>query len=391
VHLNPFEYAFHEDPYPIYTELRAKAPVYRNEELDFWALSRHADVLEAFRDPETYSNRYGVSLEQNQVDDAASVMSFLAMDPPQHGRLRLLVSRGFTPRRVSELEPRIREIANQCLDKAIKDGELELVRGFSIPLPVTVIAEMLGVESDRVDQFKSWSDAFILGLSGASGQYTPEDVRKAADEMADYFEQVAAERRASPKDDLISVLSQAEEGDALSTGELLSFVALLLIAGNETTTNLIGSAMGQLTGHPDQLAEVAADLSLVPGMLEEAVRHQSPIQGIPRKVMQEVELAGTIVPKDAMLMVMFASANRDEKHFPDPDRFDIHRNPQRILTFGHADHRCLGNHMALMEGRVLLEEVLRRFPEYAIIQQEVVRPPTEFVQGYSHFPILFRG
>jgi cytochrome P450 len=311
----------------------------------------------------------------------------IGTDPPDHSRLRGLVNRGFTPRRIGALEPRIREIANQCLDKAIKDGELELVRDFSIPLPVTVIAEMLGVESDRVDQFKAWSDAFVLGLSGTSGQYSPDDVRKAADEMADYFERIAAERRANPRDDLISVLSQAEEGDALSTGELMSFVALLLIAGNETTTNLIGNGIKALLAHPDQLERVLADSSLIPALVDEVLRYDSPIQALPRSNSSAVELPSGKVPENSTLLVFYAAANHDEEQFPDAECFDIDRSTQDHLAFSHGIHYCLGASLARLEARVAFETLFSRCRKLELAADSIPMLDSAVLRGPKSVPL----
>jgi cytochrome P450 len=361
------------NPYPYYAAMRRESPIHPLAPgAPLYAITRYADVIHILHHPELFSSSAlqaalqggGVGIGPNSGALAghrllASPM-MIATDPPDHGRLRSLVNRGFTPRRIGALEPRIREIANQCLDTAIKDGELELVRGFSIPLPVKVIAEMLGVESDRVDQFKAWSDAFILGLSGASGQYDPDDVRKAADEMAEYFERIAAERRANPKDDLISVLSQAEEGDALSTGELLSFVALLLIAGNETTTNLIGNGVKALLSHPDQLERVLADPALIPALVEEVLRYDSPIQALPRSNSGAVELPSGKVPENSTLLVFYAAANHDEEKFPDAERFDIDRSTQDHVAFSHGIHFCLGASLSRLEARVAFETLFSR-------------------------------
>ena len=361
------------NPYPYYAAMRRDSPIHPLAPgAPLYAITRYADVIHILHHPEQFSSSAlqaalqggGVGLGPNTGALAGhrllSSPMMIATDPPDHGRLRRLVNRGFTPRRIAALEPRIREIANRCLDEAIKDGELELVRGFSIPLPVKVIAEMLGVESDRVDQFKAWSDAFVIGLSGASGEYTPEEVRKAADEMADYFERVAAERRANPKDDLISVLSQAEEGDALSVGELLSFVALLLIAGNETTTNLIGNGVKALLAHPDQLARVMADPALIPALVEEVLRYDSPIQALPRSNSSAVELPSGKVPENSTLLVFYAAANHDEEKFPDAESFDIDRSTQDHVAFSHGIHFCLGASLSRLEARVAFETLFSR-------------------------------
>jgi cytochrome P450 len=362
-----------ENPYPYYAAMRRESPIHPLAPgAPLYAITRHADVIHILHHPEQFSSSAlqaalqggGVGIGPNSGALAghrllASPM-MIATDPPDHGRLRRLVNRGFTPRRIAGLEPRIREIANQCLDDSIRDGELELVRGLAVPLPVKVIAEMLGVERDRVDQFKAWSDAFVIGLSGATGQYTPEDVRKAADEMADYFERFAAERRANPKDDLISVLAQAEEGDALSTGELMSFVALLLIAGNETTTNLIGNGVKALLAHPDQFERVMSDASLVPKLVDEVLRYDSPIQALPRSNKDAVELPSGIVPENSTLLVFYAAANHDDEQFPNAEDFDIDRSTQEHVAFSHGIHYCLGASLARLEARVAFETLFSR-------------------------------
>lgn len=365
--------AVRENPYPYYAALRRESPIHQIVEgMPLYAITRYADVLYALHHPELFSSTAlqvalqggGIGIGPNSGALAghrllASSM-MIATDPPDHARLRRLVNRGFTPRRIAALELRLRELASAFLDEAIRDGELELVSGLSVPLPVTVIAEMLGVEPERRDQFKAWSDAFVIGLSGAAGQYSKEDVRHAADEMADYIERIAAERRADPKDDLISVLVRAEEGDALTTGEVMSFVVLLLIAGNETTTNLIGNGVKALLAHPEQLGRVLADRSLVPALVEEVLRYDSPVQALPRSTRSTVELPSGNVPANAMLLVFFASANHDEDQFRDAERFDISREPAGHVAFGHGIHFCLGASLARLEARVAFETLFSR-------------------------------
>ena len=388
------------DPYPYYAAMRRESPIHPLVPgAPLYAITRYADVIHILHHPELFSSGAlqaalqggAVGLGPNSGALAGhrllSSPMMIATDPPDHGRLRRLVNRGFTPRRIADLEPRIREIANRCLDEAIEDGELELVSGFSIPLPVTVIAEMLGVESDRVDQFKAWSDAFIIGLSGASGEYTPEDVRRAADEMADYFERIAAERRASPKDDLISVLSQAEEGDALSIGELLSFVALLLIAGNETTTNLIGNGVKALLAHPDQLARVMADPSLIPALVEEVLRYDSPIQALPRSNSAPVELPSGKVPENSTLLVFYAAANHDEEQFPDAELFDIDRSTQDHVAFSHGIHFCLGASLARLEARVAFETLFSRCRKLELAADSIPMLDSSVLRGPKSVPL----
>ena len=388
------------DPYPYYAALRRESPIHQLAKgLPFYAITRYADVIHVLHHPELFSSTAlqaalqggGIGIGPNSGALAghrllASNM-MIATDPPDHARLRTLVNRGFTPRRIAALEPRIREIANGCLDKAIKGRELELVSGLSVPLPVTVIAEMLGVEPDRRDQFKEWSDAFVIGLSGASGQYSPEDVRHAADEMADYIERIAEERRTQPRDDLISVLTQAEEGEALSTGELMAFVVLLLIAGNETTTNLIGNGVKALLAHPDQLAQVAANPALVPALVDEVLRYDSPIQGLPRVAREEVELPSGSVPENATMLVFFASANRDEEQFPGAARFEIGRPAPGHVAFGHGIHYCLGASLARLEARIAFEALFERCEKLELAADTIPMLDSLVLRGPKALPL----
>ena len=388
------------NPYPYYAALRRESPIHPLAPgAPFYAITRYADVIHILHHPELFSSSAlqaalqggGVGIGPNSGALAGHRLltspMMIATDPPDHGRLRRLVNRGFTPRRIANLEPRIREIANDCLDKSIVDGELELVRGLTIPMPVRVIAELLGVERDRVDQFKAWSNAFILGLTGASGEYTQDDVRKAADEMADYFERYAAERRASPKDDLISVLTQAEEGDALSTGELMSFVALLLIAGNETTTNLVGNGVKALLAHPDQLARVMADPTLVPALVDEVLRYDSPIQALPRSNTSAVELPSGKVPENSTLLVFYAAANHDEEQFPDAERFDIDRSTQDHVAFSHGIHYCLGASLARLEARIAFETLFSRCRKLELAGDSIAMLDSSVLRGPKSVPL----
>ncbi len=397
---NPFLPEVRQDPYPYYEALRRERPVAQAKGMPIYTVTRYDDVLYILQNPEIFSSTAlslltqggsGLAPNDGALADHRIFRSSLliATDPPDHGPLRKLVNRGFTPRRISELEPRLRVLANELLDPIVGRGKMDLVPEFAIPFPVMVISELLGVESGMRDQFKEWSDAIVLGISDTTGKYTKESIRRSADEMCDYIERIVVARREKPQDDLISVLMQAEDGKALSVDEVITFTVLLLIAGNETTTNLIGNAMVQLTRHPDQLAEVVADFSLIPGMLEEAVRHQSPIQGIPRKAMREVELAGTTIPKDAMLMVMFGSANRDASQFPDPDRFDIHRNTQGHLGFGHGIHFCLGAALARLEAKVAYEALLSKCGNLSLDLEEIPMVDSMLLRGPRSVPISF--
>jgi cytochrome P450 len=397
---NPLRPEVRADPYPYYAALQRESPVHQIVPgMPFYSVTRHADVLHALQHPELFSSTgiQGLPRATSMGSSAGAVTGhrllrsamLIAVDPPHHTRLRRLVNRGFTPRRIALLEPRAREIARACVETAAAPGEMDLVRDLAIPLPVTVIAQLLGVEADRSEQFKYWSDAVAVGSSGMSQEWSASDVRAAFDAMADYLERMLDERRARPRDDLISVLLQAEEGDALSTGELLAFVALLLVAGNETTTNLIGNAMKALLRHPEQLAQVARDPALIAPMLEETLRYDPPVQGLPRRVMQPTELAGTALPAGSDVLLMFAAANRDASRFPDPERFDIHRHPEGHLAFGHGIHFCLGASLARLEARVAFEALFERCRDLRLADDDIPFVDSWVVRGPKQLRLTF--
>jgi len=402
----PLDPRVRKDPYPYYEALRREAPVHQIvPSLPFYALSRYDDVVFALHNPQIFSSTAFRVITQQVGPTGAlggnqaalrghrvfGTPTLISVDPPDHAPMRQIVNRGFTPRRIRDLEPRIREITSQYLDKALAGGRMDLIADFAIPIPVTVIAELLGVEPARRDEFKHWSDAIAFGLSGVSGEYSAEDVRRAADEMAEFFDRIADERRRNPQDDLISLIVAAEEGDVLSTDEVMSFAVLLLIAGNETTTNLIGSAMKTLLQNPDALARVQADPSLIPAMLEETLRYESPIQGVPRLVMQDVEIAGSAIQKDSRVMVLMASANRDERRFPDPNRFDIDRNAKDHIGFGHGIHFCLGAALARLEGRVAFEALLSRAKDFELLTEDILPHDSLLIRGPKELEIAFRA
>ncbi len=398
---NPLLPHVRANPYPYYAAMRREGGVKRMlPGLPIFAVSRYDDVQRVIHDPEVFSSTALDALAQGSIGIGPNSGSLaghrilsssmmIAVDPPKHTRLRGLVNRGFTPRRMAALEPRLREIAEDFVDRVAATGHMELVRDLATPFPVTVIAELLGVEPERREQFKHWSDTVVIGLSGLSGEFSREDVVRGADEMAEYFEQIANERRAHPQDDLISVLVDAEQGDALTDGEVLAFILLLLIAGNETTTNLIGNAMMALLNHPDQLEAVSSDFSLIPGMIEEALRYDTPVQGIPRQATRNVELGGAEIEKDAFLMVLFASANRDERQFPYPDRFDIHRDTQGHLAFGHGIHFCLGAALARLEARIAFETLFSKCACLRREGDEIAMIDSMLLRGPKSLPLAF--
>lgn len=392
VKFDPFSVDVRANPYPHYARLREHAPVYRVERSGFHLVSRYEDVLFVLKHPELFSSRamqmmmlsgMGAGIESmgGQGLDPAALLrlgermkdlpfdplqmmkspALIAADPPNHARLRNIVNRGFTPRRIAALEPRIREIAREALDRMLSKSEFDLVSEFTIPLPVRVIAELLGVEPERRGDFKRWSDALVAGATGSESENRPEAMIEAFIEFNAYFMEVIEQRRRDPRDDLISTLVAAEDGAAaLNPMETLMFAILILAAGNETTTNLIGNAVLALLDRPDLFERVRRDPALVPIFIEEALRFDSPVQMLFRQTTREVAIAGVTIPEGAIVMPIFASANRDAKQFDQPDCFRLERNPQGHLAFGFGIHFCLGSSLARLEARVAFEELFRR-------------------------------
>ncbi len=389
VEYNPYAYETHEDPYPIYKRLRDEAPAYRNRELGFWALSRHADVQAALRDTELYSSRDGVSLDPAASHPGAdATMSFLAMDPPRHTRMRALVYRGFTPRRVTDLEARIREITTAHIDGFIERGECDFIQDFAGKLPMDVISEMLGVpEADR-DELRSWADAVVHREDGMV-DVPPAGMQAAANILA-YFHELVAEREKQPRDDLTGALLEAEiEGDRLSPREILGFLFLMIVAGNETTTKLLGNAVYWISKNPGEREKLRSDPGLIPRWVEETLRYDGSTQALARTLARDVELHGEKLREGDRLVVLLGSANRDERAWEDPDRYDILRNTNAMLSFGYGAHFCMGAALARLEGRIVLEEVQRRLGDFEIFPEKLVRIHSINVRGFASMPIEF--
>jgi len=385
---NPYDWQTQEDPYPVYRRLREEAPVYRNPELDFWALARHADVQAAFRDPVRFSNTQGVSLEREQVREARVVMSFLAMDPPEHGRVRALVNRGFTPRRVRDLEPSIRALATHYIDAFVEKGECDFIAEFAGKLPMDVVSEMVGVPASDRDELRAWAD-LVLHREEGNPNVPPEGMTAAAN-LLGYFSKHVATNRAKPRDDLTGALIQAElDGDHLADADIVAFLFLMIIAGNETTTKLLANALYWLGRNPEERAKVDADPALVPAWAEETLRYDPSSQLIARTTTCDVEVRGHTIPEGARVGLLIGSANRDELAFEDPDAFDVHRNTSNSMAFGQGTHFCLGASLARLEARVALEEIQRRIPGWRVREEGLVRVHSSNVRGFAAFPIEF--
>jgi cytochrome P450 len=387
IEFNPYAYEVHEDPYPLYARLRAQAPVYRNEALDFWALSRHADVLAAFKDAKRFSNRFGVSIDPASYGPHARIgTSFLAMDPPEHTRMRRLVSRGFTPRRVKEMEPRIREIAVGRLAGLEGAGSFDVVTEFAGKLPMDVISEMLSVpDADRA-ALRTWADLLVHREEGVMD--VPPEGAEAFAKLRGYFRDLVAERRKKPGDDLLSSLLELEgDEDHLSNSELLAFCNLMIVAGNETTTKLIANALYWLDRNQDQRAKVSTGEVGMSHWVEETLRYDNTTQMLVRTLAEDVVVGEQALPKDAKILLLVGSANRDESVFERPDAYDLARDCSRMLSFGQGTHFCLGAALARLEGAVALEEWWKRFPNYAVEEAGVNRVHSVNVRGFANLPV----
>jgi cytochrome P450 len=375
------------DPYPLYRALREEAPVHRAPESGHYCVSRYDDVQHVLRSHDLFSSRAmltvlqpsglerGMPLTPRMLWYSARLLwkarlnpfrllqtpSLIASDGARHDALRAVVNRGFTPRRIAEWEARAREIVASCVAGLERGESFDLVEHLAVPLPVTLIAEMLGVPRERLRDFKRWSDLVIHTATGPGrgDAFTPR-VLEGMEELLTYLSAFARERRRAPADDLISAIVSSGEGGALHPQDAMMFVMLLLVAGNETTTNLIGNAVNALLDHPRQLARVAADPASIPDAIEEAVRFDPPVQLVFRTALADSEIAGVRIPSGATVAALIGSANRDERRFPDPDRFDVARRPQGHLGFGFGKHFCLGASLARLEARVALETLAPR-------------------------------
>lgn len=385
---NPFDPAVKDNPYPYYAYLREHAPVYQVEGMGCWAISRYADVDFVLKNPKLFSSEILFTALLGDMNPVPEAPSLIASDPPVHTRMRKLINKAFTPRLINSLGPRVREITLDLLQQVMEPNAFDLVHDLSSPLPVILIAEMLGVEPDRRDDFKRWSDDIV---SAANRMYSPEEeqrIRKSIDEFRTYFQETIEARRKAPREDLITGLVKAEEEDqVLTSGEVLGLAVLLLVAGNETTTNLLGNTMLALLSHPDQLAKVQADRALIPNTVEEALRYDGPVQGIFRQAVEDIDLAGTTIPAGSMVLPLFASANHDATKFPDPERFDVTRLIDSHLAFGFGIHFCLGAQLARIETQIALEELFSHFRAFTRTEETLTRVDSFFLRGLKTFPL----
>jgi cytochrome P450 len=384
VRYDPFSYEIHEDPYPIYRRLRDEAPAYFDATHGFWALSRYADVHRALHDHETYSSAQGFLLED--IDDFTLPM-LLGMDPPDHGRLRATISRALTPRRVAMLEAPVRARCRALIGGFAARGHADLIADFAALLPMWVISRLLGVADGDQDELRRLADVMVHREDGTRG--VPIAGKEAAAKIYAYFEEQLATRRTDDGDDLLSLLLAAERAGEISHLEIVGFCFLLIIAGNETTTKLLGNLADQLTRHPDAQARLVADPHLVPNAVEEMLRYDTSTHMMARTLTRDVELHGRRMEAGRKVALLLASANRDERRWPDPDVFDVGRDTSDHVAFGFGVHFCLGAALARLEARVALEELLARLPDVAVQRTGLVRVHSGNVRGYSAVPIVF--
>jgi cytochrome P450 family 142 subfamily A polypeptide 1 len=363
--------------------------VYRSESPlgTVWGIALHADVLAISRDPVTFCSRF------SSRPDAPAIPSMINLDDPVHLRRRSLVNRGFTPRRVSAHEPRIRALCVDLIERARAKGRFDFVKEIAAPLPMIVIGDLLGVAPEDRDALLRWSDDLILGTSASATPAARGAAIAAFTEYAAYHARVVADRRARPpQEDLISTLVHAEiDGDRLGDEALLQESLLILVGGDETTRHVISGGMHALLQHPEQRDLLAADVSRVPLAVEEMLRWVTPIQNMARTLTRNVELRGQRLRKDEKVLLLYPSANRDESVFPEADRFEATRTPNEHVAFGHGTHFCLGASLARLELRVMFEELLRRLPALALASSEPpARRPSNFITGLESLPVTIR-
>jgi cytochrome P450 len=377
------------DPYPIYRQLRSAAPVFQVPGTDLWMVLDHAGVKRVLTDVESFSSR--VSATQGHGFEW-----LLFMDPPRHTHLRAIITRAFTPRSIASLEPRIRELSRALLDPLVERGEMDLCLDYSGPLPMQVIAEMIGLPTEDWPRLRRWSEAIMnLALTivgdGDEARAASDAFAVADDEMRAYLERVGGERRRHPEDDLLTRLVLSEvDGVRLTPEEVVRFIQLLLAAGTETTTNLIGNAILSFIEHPEELARLRAAPELLPTAIEEVLRYRSPAQAMFRATRRDVELSGRVIPAGKMVLVGIGAANRDPEQFRDPDRFDVGRDPNPHIAFGHGIHFCLGAPLSRLEGRIALGDLLGRLTHIERASTGPWEPRRPFhVHGPNRLPIRF--
>jgi hypothetical protein len=388
--------AFVADPYPFYARLRERAPVRLVPATNSWWITRYADARQVLQD-KRFGKGWMGAMPGGQASQSVEALggaplppSMLFQDPPDHTRLRALVNRAFTPRVVDALRPRIERIAGELLDRVIRQGHADLVADFAVPLPAIVIAELLGVPAADREQFKSWSTALALALDVTQPPEVRTQANDASRELTSYFATLLQERRRQPQADLLSdLLAVEEQGDRLSRGELLAMGNLLLVAGHETTTNLIASGMLALLQHPDQLTLLRQRPELLPSAVEEVLRYESPVQRVGRIALEPVVVGDTEIAAGQVVAAVVAAANRDQAVFADPDRLDVTRRGNQHLAFGHGIHFCLGAPLARTEGQIAFATLLQRLPDLELATTTPEWSGNTTIRSLRRLPVRF--
>lgn len=363
VDFNPLSSELRANPLPQYEKLRRKDPVHRMRIFDGWILTRYEDIDMVLRDHRRFGNL-------GRDFGYLPYMSMLHLDPPEHTKVRGLVAHGFTLRAVNSLEPRIAKMVDELLDEIAEKPRFDLIHDIAFPLPITVIAELLGVPSEDRDQFREWSEVVALDVDPLLDSQQIRDVQRTVEELFDYLEKIAEDRRRRPQEDLVTALVNAEEdGERLSREDLLINIVLVLVAGNETTRNLIGNGTLALLRNPDQLERLRDDSSLLDSAIDEMLRYDSPVQLDSRIARESVEIGGKRIEPGQRVLCALGAANHDPKVFPDPERFDVGRAPRNHLSFGRGIHYCLGAPLAKLEARVVFAGLLSRFESFRLVEE----------------------
>ncbi|WP_437681477.1 cytochrome P450 [Sorangium sp. So ce131] len=378
------------NPHPIYAEMRRNSPVCQIDPGGLWAVARYDDVLFVLKHPEKFSSQgFRVTMLAPWIESNPLMDSLLVLDPPEHNRLRALVSRAFTPGMVAGFEPRVRAIAEELAGDLERLGDADFIANFAVPLPSRVICELLGLDPKLHAEFKRWADHLAMISPVTPSEHIPA-VRATVQSMIGFMKEVIARRRVAPADDLVTRLIRAEiDGHALSEAEIVGFMSIILMAGFETTMNLFAKTLLGLTGRPADVARLRAEPALLPGFTDEALRFESPAEVVLRQATADVALSGVTIPKGAFVAAIIASAQRDERKFPEPDRFDMDRKPDVFIAFGHGAHYCLGASLARLEMKVGMEVLLRRFERFERLPGELAWNCTLPVRCPRALPLRF--